>query len=49
MIGFLREFWAYARARKRVWLVPMLTVFVMLVIALFWGGALNNLLWSQLT
>jgi hypothetical protein len=32
MLGFLREFWAFLRVRKKVWLLP-----VFLVMALFGG------------
>jgi hypothetical protein len=32
MIGFIREFWAYMRARKKFWLLP-----VVLVLLLFGG------------
>lgn len=29
MIGFLREFWAYARTHKKYWLMPILLMLLL--------------------
>ena len=30
MIEFIREFWAFVRARKKFWLLPLLAVMILL-------------------
>lgn len=30
MIEFIREFWAFMRVRKKFWLLPLLTVMILL-------------------
>ena len=30
MIDFIREFWAFMRVRKKLWLLPLLTVMILL-------------------
>lgn len=48
MISFLKEFWAFLRARKKFWLVPMLIAMVLLgaLIVLTQGSAVAPFIYT---
>lgn len=35
MTDFLREFWQYARQRKKFWLLPLVLVMILMAVLLF--------------
>lgn len=47
-MSFLRELWAYMRARKKFWLIPILLVMVMLgvLIVLAQGSAVAPFIYT---
>ena len=48
MIDFIREFWAFMRVRKKFWLLPLLTVMILLgiLIVLSEGSAVAPFIYA---
>mgnify|MGYP001287882043 CR=1 FL=1 len=48
MIEFIREFWAFMRVRKKFWLLPLMTVMILLgiLIVLTEGSAVAPFIYA---
>ena len=48
MIEFIREFWAFMRIRKKFWLLPLMTVMILLgiLIVLTEGSAIAPFIYA---